>query len=178
MDREDIKKVWAAYQEVQEKAHKKMDPVGQEDDDIDNDGDTDKSDEYLHNRRKAIKKAMKEDACECEDCNCDPCNCNHSVAEEVRDPNAKDKEMMADRFTASDKRMADGHGGIDPKPAAVDGMKAAADTAAAIKASEPGENHKNRPADKSQGDKAIIQSPTKVKEAKTFPELMKALMDR
>jgi len=36
-----------------------MDPVGQEDADIDNDGDTDKSDEYLHKRRKAIGKAMK-----------------------------------------------------------------------------------------------------------------------
>lgn len=39
---------------------KKMDPVGQEDGDIDNDGDKDSSDKYLHNRRKAIKKAMKE----------------------------------------------------------------------------------------------------------------------
>jgi hypothetical protein len=29
---------------------------------IDNDGDADKSDEYLHNRRKAISKAVKEDA--------------------------------------------------------------------------------------------------------------------
>jgi hypothetical protein len=38
---------------------KKLDPVGQEDADIDNDGDTDKSDEYLHKRRKAIGKAMK-----------------------------------------------------------------------------------------------------------------------
>jgi len=43
-----------------------LDPVGQEDADIDNDGDTDKSDKYLHNRRKAIgkviakKKEMKE----------------------------------------------------------------------------------------------------------------------
>ena len=36
-----------------------LDPVGQEDADIDNDGDTDKSDKYLHNRRKAIAKAMK-----------------------------------------------------------------------------------------------------------------------
>ena len=36
-----------------------MDPVGKEDADIDNDGDTDKSDEYLHKRRKAIGKAMK-----------------------------------------------------------------------------------------------------------------------
>ena len=34
------------------------DPVGQEDADIDNDGDTDKSDKYLHKRRKAIRKAM------------------------------------------------------------------------------------------------------------------------
>ena len=37
----------------------KLDPVGQEDADIDNDGDTDKSDKYLHKRRKAIGKAMK-----------------------------------------------------------------------------------------------------------------------
>ena len=36
----------------------KMDPVGKADADIDNDGDVDKSDKYLHNRRKAIKKAM------------------------------------------------------------------------------------------------------------------------
>jgi len=36
-----------------------LDPVGQEDADIDNDGDTDKSDKYLHKRRKAISKAMK-----------------------------------------------------------------------------------------------------------------------
>jgi len=38
---------------------KQLDPVGQEDADIDNDGDTDKSDKYLHKRRKAIRKAMK-----------------------------------------------------------------------------------------------------------------------
>lgn len=43
------------------KKHKKhLDPVGKEDEDIDNDGDKDKSDEYLHNRRKAIGKAIKE----------------------------------------------------------------------------------------------------------------------
>ena len=35
-----------------------LDPVGQEDSDIDNDGDTDKSDKYLHKRRKAIGKAI------------------------------------------------------------------------------------------------------------------------
>ena len=36
-----------------------LDPVGQEDKDIDNDGDHDKSDKYLLKRRKAIGKAMK-----------------------------------------------------------------------------------------------------------------------
>ena len=37
----------------------KLDPVGKEDDDIDNDGDVDKTDKYLLNRRKAIKKASE-----------------------------------------------------------------------------------------------------------------------
>jgi len=36
-----------------------MDPVGKADADIDNDGDIDSSDKYLHKRRKAISKARK-----------------------------------------------------------------------------------------------------------------------
>ena len=36
----------------------KLDPVGKEDGDIDNDGDKDSSDKYLMKRRKAIKKSM------------------------------------------------------------------------------------------------------------------------
>jgi hypothetical protein len=35
-----------------------LDPVGQEDDDVDNDGDSDKSDEYLKKRRKAVGSAI------------------------------------------------------------------------------------------------------------------------
>ena len=46
---------------------KKLDPVGKADADIDNDGDVDKSDSYLHNRRKAIKKAMKKEEVEAVD---------------------------------------------------------------------------------------------------------------
>ena len=38
---------------------KKLDPVGKEDDDIDNDGDVDSSDSYLKNRRKVVTKAVK-----------------------------------------------------------------------------------------------------------------------
>ena len=37
-----------------------LDPVGKEDDDIDNDGDVDKADDYLANRRKARSKAIGE----------------------------------------------------------------------------------------------------------------------
>ena len=36
----------------------KLDPVDKEDDDIDNDGDVDKSDSYLKARRKAVTKAV------------------------------------------------------------------------------------------------------------------------
>ena len=36
-----------------------LDPVGQEDGDIDNDGDKDKTDAYLLNRRKVVTKAVK-----------------------------------------------------------------------------------------------------------------------
>jgi len=46
---------------VQPKALKKK-FADRKDKDLDNDGDTDDSDEYLHNRRKAISKAVKEKA--------------------------------------------------------------------------------------------------------------------
>ena len=39
----------------------KLDPVGKEDGDIDNDGDKDSTDKYLAKRRKAISKAIKKD---------------------------------------------------------------------------------------------------------------------
>ena len=51
-----IRKSWGdAYASIYEK---KLDPVGKEDGDVDNDGDKDSSDEYLMKRRKAIGKAM------------------------------------------------------------------------------------------------------------------------
>ena len=39
--------------------NEKMDPIGQEDDDINNDGKVDKTDKYLKNRREKINKAIK-----------------------------------------------------------------------------------------------------------------------
>jgi hypothetical protein len=53
-----------AYSSIYEK---KLDPVGQEDGDIDNDGDKDSSDSYLAKRRKAIGKAMKKEETEVEE---------------------------------------------------------------------------------------------------------------
>ena len=44
------------------KAGKKLDPVGQEDKDVDNDGDHDKTDKYLLKRRKAIGSAIRKRA--------------------------------------------------------------------------------------------------------------------
>ena len=43
------------------KKEDKLDPVGKEDDDVDNDGDVDSSDKYLKKRRSAIKKSMAMD---------------------------------------------------------------------------------------------------------------------
>ncbi len=39
-------------------ANEKLDPVGKEDDDINNDGKVDKTDKYLKNRRQAVSKAI------------------------------------------------------------------------------------------------------------------------
>ena len=90
MTNEEIKKMAAALQQVAvlaEAKKKKLDKVdkdeldGDHDDrddkDIDNDGDVDGSDEYLHKKRKAISKDVKEEREECPKCEgegCDHCD--------------------------------------------------------------------------------------------------------
>lgn len=69
MDRKTISKYEQLWQEVVEK---KLDPVNHKalkgkhadrmDKDIDNDGDVDSSDQYLHKRRKAVSKSMAKEA--------------------------------------------------------------------------------------------------------------------
>lgn len=101
------KKLIEAYLEISEK--KKLDPVDakalkgkhddREDGDIDNDGDEDESDEYLHNRRKAVKKAMDEGKEECPKCEgegCDHCDDKgyHMTNEAVELDEAKDMSEM------------------------------------------------------------------------------------
>ena len=56
---DNIRKVnTGAGSQYEEVVHEKMDPVGQEDGDINNDGKKDKTDKYLMNRRKAVSKAI------------------------------------------------------------------------------------------------------------------------
>ena len=50
------------YNPMTGKFTEKLDPVGKEDADINNDGKVDKTDDYLKNRRKAISKAIKKEA--------------------------------------------------------------------------------------------------------------------
>ena len=67
MDKKQIESISKAWQEVYEK--KTLDPVDpkelkgkhkdREDGDIDNDGDTDSSDQYLHKKRKAISRSSQ-----------------------------------------------------------------------------------------------------------------------
>ena len=53
-----FKKAAKTAKEEVELAEKKLDPVGKEDKDIDNDGDHDKSDKYLIARRKKVSKIL------------------------------------------------------------------------------------------------------------------------
>ena len=62
---QDISNQVRRYVQVQEDeksdvVEEKLDAVGKEDGDIDNDGDKDKTDKYLLKKRKAISKALKE----------------------------------------------------------------------------------------------------------------------
>ena len=91
------------------KPHKEeLDPVGKEDGDIDNDGDTDASDKYLKKRRKAISKAINEK---------DPkkkINASHCEEVELDEANpAKMKDDDGEEKTAAQKSDPDGDGKAD-----------------------------------------------------------------
>jgi hypothetical protein len=62
---QDISNQVRKYVQVQDEkksdvVEEKLDPVGKEDGDVDNDGDKDNTDKYLLKKRKAISKALKE----------------------------------------------------------------------------------------------------------------------
>ena len=98
-------------------AEKSLDPVDKKelkgkhkdraDKDIDNDGDVDSSDKYLHKKRKAISKAMKEDA-EVEETNVehsDPVNAGEAFQIESDAPKVKEEtEIEETTMMSGDKK--------------------------------------------------------------------------
>ena len=64
MNLNDLPDMSDALKKVQQFDEKKLDPVGQEDADVNNDGKVDKTDSYLKNRRKTIAKAIKKEEVE------------------------------------------------------------------------------------------------------------------
>ena len=107
----EAQKIAEVYKQMKlEEAKKKMDPVGDADADIDNDGDVDDSDEYLHKRRKAIKKSMKEEQTECPKCKgdgCDHCdNKGYHEALEI-DPDDGETKKTSDKDDKKKKKATD-----------------------------------------------------------------------
>lgn len=70
----------------------KLDPVGKEDDDIDNDGDVDDSDEYLAKRRKAISKSIKKEK---------SCDSKKKAMTEVEEPRAQGEKDFKDKHVVA-----------------------------------------------------------------------------
>ena len=98
----------------------KLDPVGKEDDDIDNDGDTDSSDKYLKKRRMAIKKAMKKEETVNEKMSSKEkmkkglYNDAHKDEEEPTDTEKEDDKAMAMKRKKKKADMKEPEGGADP----------------------------------------------------------------
>ena len=141
-----------------EKKKGKMDAVGKEDGDIDNDGDKDDTDSYLANRRKAIKKNMKKESVEVDEAATATQKPNNGQAmDQGLSPNAK-------------KEMAN----KTPMPDMVDAPAVNKKSFDAMRKS--GKTAPKRSADNAAGDKAIKPSATPVKmEVKTEETEVKEL---
>ena len=173
----DIFKRWATEEEVQEK---KLDPVGKADADIDNDGDVDSTDKYLHNRRKAISKNIKKKKGETAVMNpkLDTSSSKDKAGEmEQKESTIRQKLMAvlendrakhykgATKPEEADEKNKNSKSHMDMKQTAkdadeVDKLPAAFDDVS--KAGRAGPNRKMRGNDNPKGDKNIVN---KVKEA-------------
>lgn len=148
----------------------KMDPVGKADADIDNDGDVDKSDKYLKNRRKAISKNVKgkDDVKMNPKKSKDNSDADNMTVESVSPVYARILENRAAHYKDATAPMA-ADDGQSPKAKEMkkkmdDGKTIRNDDELghddAAKAGRAGPSKKARRNDNAQGDKAII-NPTK-----------------
>jgi len=119
------------------------------DKDIDNDGDVDSSDEYLHKRRKAIGKTMKKESTVRE--RLTSIWEDAAGAKRMKDQN---RENMPKDDARSDKKMMDGH----PMAKHGKGQKEDPESKKAEDSTKPAAMRNN---DNKQGDKNIMPSATK-----------------
>jgi len=165
MRTKDIKSIAAAYKEVllAEQKKKKLDPVDKDelegdyderdDKDIDNDGDTDSTDKYLHNRRKKVTKAVEKETRTEQKSRPIYNRIIEKRAEHYK--NATAPEPIDSKASGKEKEFVAKHGGLQGQDSGIDGAKAAAETIAAAKA---GVKSPMRRGDNPQGDK--MQTPT------------------
>ena len=118
----------AIKNEIRSILSEKMDPVGKEDGDINNDGKKDKTDDYLANRRKAISKATgKNEAYGDEKVDNDgfPAGVSDKDKEKIKglkkeedEDDAPDDDVVAKKAAKSAKKKAKGVKGIEKEIAA------------------------------------------------------------
>lgn len=90
----------------EKKKEEELDPVGREDDDVDNDGDVDASDKYLKKRRKAISKALNEK---------EPKKKINDVMKEETLDEAEHEDGDGEKMTDAQKKDMDGDGEKEKK---------------------------------------------------------------
>ena len=114
-------------QSLDEKKH--LDPVGQEDSDVDNDGDVDSSDKYLKKRRKAISKAIaKEDVEQVDELSRETLGSYSAKASDARGHKGLSTKKVDNRYTgvarAADKLDKKNREAVEEIAPAADGLAA------------------------------------------------------
>lgn len=104
-DLDDVMKHLKEEVELEEK----MDPVGKADADIDNDGDVDSSDKYLHARRKAIGKAMKKRKMNEQDTKMGTITVNSDEERKKRAAAYRAKKMKSEEVELDEAKSATGY---------------------------------------------------------------------
>lgn len=174
-------KIAEIYKRMRLDEAKKLDPVGKADADIDNDGDVDDSDDYLHNRRKAIKKSMKEEVCP--ECGKEPCECDDEDEDDMEeackskskkeavsidpddgevskmkdDSKKKKKSNNTDTETSNSSNVSEAAVQVDLKQPVDKHDHVAKGTADATAAGRAGPSTKYRTGDNTQGDRKPLK---------------------
>jgi len=183
MDRKDFLRMADAWKQATEA---KLDPVGQEDDDVNNDGKKDKTDSYLKNRRKKVSAAISKSKGETATINPKIDSGKGGSSMEQKEMTIRDKLMSvleSDRAkhykgAAEAEPMDNNLKGAGAKQMKADVMKGAKfdDTEAkghddASKAGRITNKSKMRPNDNAKGDSKIINPVTDASKSGKGPDV-------